>query len=490
MHPNPILYADFPDPDVIRVGRTYYMASTTMHMFPGCDILRSYNLCDWELVCHVCPALDGTPAQRLQEGDIYGKGMWAPSLRFHDGVFHVFFVAWDTDRSYHFTAPAPEGPWTASPVEGFYHDPSVLFDDDGRVYIAYGNRAIRLTEMRPDLSGPLPGGFDEVIVRDGDAKAYPLGYEGSHLQKINGRYFLSLIHWPKLGSARRTQAIWWADSPQGPWQGGDVLDDDLGFHNRGVAQGGLIDTPDGRWYAMLFQDHGAAGRMPVLVPVRWENGLPVPGPAAEWVETPDERPGHAYAPLAGSDDFTGESLRDFWQWNHEPDDSLWSRDPAAGTLTLRTGRVVSDLEKAPNTLTQRTFGPRCACEVTVNAAGLGNGDYAGLCALQGRFAQIAVCRQDGELFLSLIARDEETRELAWLPLEGRTARLRAEFDFTDMRDEVRFLRLTGSGWQPLGPAHHLVYDLRHFMGVRAGLFCYSTRRSGGEAIFSDFRYER
>ncbi len=487
MHPNPILFADFPDPDVIRVGDTFYLATTTMHMMPGCDILRSWNLCDWEPVCHVFPALDGTPAQRLEEGSIYGQGMWAPSLRFHDGVFHVLFVANDTHRSYHFTAPAADGPWTEQPITGFYHDPSLFFDDDGRVYIAHGNRRIRLTEMLPDLSGPRPGGFDGIIVQDGPPEDFPLGYEGSHLQKINGRYFLSLIHWPKHGSARRTQALYHADSLHGPWQGGDVLDDDLGFHNRGIAQGGLVDTPDGDWFALLFQDHGAVGRVPVLLPVRWENGLPVFGPVPEAVDPPDLRPGHVYRPLAGDDDFSSPALRDFWQWNHQPDRRLYSLDPAEGTLTLHTGRVVPDLEHAPNTLTQRTFGPRCACEVTVDAADLAEGDHAGLCALQGHFAQINVCRQDSRFFLSVLAKDGEVRESARIPLSGSRVELRAEFDFTDLRDTVHFLWRTAGDWRPLGPAHHLVYDLHHFMGVRAGLFCYATRQKGGRAAFRRFR---
>lgn len=489
MHPNPILYADYPDPDVIRVEDTWYMASTTMHIFPGCDILRSYNLCDWELVCHAVPRLEGTPAQRLAEGDIYGRGMWAPSLRYAGGRFHVLFSVNDTHTTHHYSAPVASGPWEETPVAGFYHDPSLLFDDDGRVYIAHGNRDIRLTEMAPDLSAPLEGGFDQVIVRDADADQVPLGYEGSHLQKIGGRYFLSLIHWPKGGHGRRTQALFSAERPEGPWQGGDVLDDDLGFHNMGVAQGGLVDTPDGRWYAMLFQDHGAVGRLPVLTPVRFKDGLPRMESVPETVEAPDTRPCHVYPPLGGGDDFSGPALRDFWQWNHQPDDSLWRLEPEAGRLILRTGRVVTDLERAPNTLTQRTFGPACAFEVTVDASGLNNGDYAGLCALQARFAQIAVCRQDGRLFLSLIGRDSETREQAWLPLEGRWARLRAEFDFRDMKDEVRFLWRTDGDWHPLGQPHQLVYDLRHFMGVRAGLFCYSTRKSGGEAAFSDFARE-
>ncbi len=503
MRNDPMLWADYPDPDVIRVDDAWYMASTTMHMLPGCDLLRSYNLRDWELVCHVCPDLGGTPAQRLQEENIYGKGMWAPCLRYAHGQYHILFAANDTGRSYHFTAPLPEGPWTERPIEGLYYDASVLFDDDGRVCIAHGNRAIRLTEMKPDLSGPLPGGFDEVILRDSDA--IPLGYEGSHLQKIGGRYFLFNIHWPDTGTRRRTQAMHWADDLRGPWQGGDVLDDDMGFHNRGVAQGGLTDTPDGRWYAVLFQDHGAVGRCPVLVPVRFEDGLPVFEKPPAAILTPDTRPNHVYAPLSDSDDFSGEALRDIWQWNHQPDDSLWKL--ADGALTLKTGRVVTDLEQAPNTLTQRTFGPVCAFEATVDGSGLNNGDYAGLCALQGRFAQIAVCRQDGDMFLSVIERvkdenpiasggevlsgePEAVRETAWLPLSGKRATLRAVFDFRDLRDEVAFFYRDGDAWKPLGPVHKLTYDLRHFMGVRAGLFCYSTRKAGGEARFEQVKFER
>ena len=486
---NPIIAADYPDPDVIRVGDTWYMISTTMHMFPGGVILRSYNLRDWETAGYVFDALDGTPAQRLEDGGVYGRGMWAASLRCHAGLFHVLFVANDTHRTYYYTAERAEGPWKRHSVEGFYHDASILFDDDGRVFLAYGNRDIHLTQMRADLSGPLPGGFDGVIVRDG--RDVPLGYEGSHLQKIGGRYYLSLIHWPGTGHRRRTQAIFRADRPEGPWSGGEVLDDDMGFFNQGVAQGGLIDTPDGRWYAMLFQDRGALGRVPVLLPVTWEDGWPrLASPALDF-DTPDTRPGYAYGPLSDSDDFRSEALRDIWQWNHEPDLSLVRRDPAAGTLALRLKAPAGELTQAKNTLTQRTFAPGCAAEVTVDAAGLLPGARAGLCALQGQWAVIALARGAEGLFLTVSVRDEAgVRETARIPAADSVVRLRATFDFRDMRDTVSFAFRRGDAWVPLGEPHHLVYRLDHFMGVRVGLCAWSPEPDSGEAVFSDFRFER
>lgn len=157
---NPITRLDYPDPDVIRVGDTYYLVSTTMHFMPGCEILRSYDLCHWEHAAFVYDRLDSTPAQRLEgEENIYGKGMWAASIRYHRGVYYICFVANDTHKTYLYTASRVEGPWEKHYVEGFYHDCSLLFDDDDRVYIAYGNKNIYITELKSDLSGPVQGDF-------------------------------------------------------------------------------------------------------------------------------------------------------------------------------------------------------------------------------------------------------------------------------------------------------------------------------------------
>ena len=136
---NPITRLDYPDPDVIRVDNTYYMVSTTMHFMPGCEILRSYDLVNWEHASYVYDVLDSTPGQKIEgEENIYGQGMWAASLRYHKGIFYVCFVANDTGKTYIYSAPSIEGPWKKSYIKGFYHDCSILFDDDDRVYIASG----------------------------------------------------------------------------------------------------------------------------------------------------------------------------------------------------------------------------------------------------------------------------------------------------------------------------------------------------------------
>lgn len=496
---NPIIYSDFPDPDVIRVGNLYYMVSTTMHMFPGGDILVSEDLCNWKLLCHIYDVLDETPAQKLEEGNIYSKGMWAASLRYHDGLFHIFFVCNDTHSDYHYVAENPAGPWKRKPIEGkFFHDCSVLFDDDGRVYVAYGNREIHITEMEPDLSKPREGGLDRIALRDSDEAM--LGYEGTHLYKLNGKYYMFFIHWMKTGTKRRTEACFVADSIDGEFNGRDILDDDMGFHNLGVAQGAIVDSPDGRWFAVLFQDHGACGRMPVLMPMRWENDFPVIDGVPAELENPfKKKAGDALsgeyqnaAPLWSSDSLTdSSSLKPFWQWNHQPDNSKWSLSDCG--LRLASASVADNVEKARNTLTQRTFGPRSCYEVSVDATSLKDGDRAGLCALQGLFAELCVSRNGDGFSIGLMGREgsegaldlKEMSQVSWDRL-----RLRAEFDFDDLKDTVSFFVIIGDRRIQVGEPHKLVYRLDHFMGVRIGLFCYSTKTTGGSALFKDFTIEK
>lgn len=486
---NPVIYADYPDPDLIRVDDTYYMITTTMHMFPGGDLLQSKDLVHWELCCHIFDRLDSTPARRLEGGHIYGQGMWAASLKYHGGLFHVFFVCNDTHRAYHYTAEDPRGPWTYHPVEGFYHDCSVLFDDDGRVYLAYGNREIHIQEMRPDLSGPREGGLHRIALVDSDDVT--LGFEGTHLYKINGYYYLFMIHWHRDGYGRRTEACYRADSMDGVFAGRDILDDDMGFFNQGVAQGGIVDAPDGRWYAVFFQDHGACGRMPVLLPMRWENDFPVmDGAPAEITDYPRAEVG-TLKPLIASDSLRGDSLAEWWQWNHEPDMAR-VRCTAEG-LVLHAGPAVADIDMARNTLTQRTSGPASTFEVTVDASALEAGDRAGLMALQGCYAALCVEKTQEGWRLALNQRNKGEKrgsDTAFAALESPVVRLRAEFDFGQMNDKARFFYLDGDKWQKIGEDHQLRYTLDHFMGTRVGLCCYAAQKdSKGYAKFVDFVYQ-
>ena len=132
--------------------------------------------------------LEDAPSQRLDGGHIYGKGMWAASLRYHKEQFHVVFVCNDTRKSCHFTVQYAQGPWVRHEMQGFYYDCSLLFDDDGRVYIAHGNKQIRITDMKGDLSGPKEDGLDRLVLVDtGDVK---VGFEGTHFYKKNGGYYM------------------------------------------------------------------------------------------------------------------------------------------------------------------------------------------------------------------------------------------------------------------------------------------------------------
>ncbi len=509
MQNNPVIWADYPDLDPIRVGDTYYMVSTTMHVFPGCVILRSYDLIHWEVATHVYDVLDNTPAQRLEgRQHVYGKGMWAASLRHHNGRFYICFVANDTQKTYLYTADHIEGPWAKSTIEGFYHDCSLLFDDDGRVFIVYGNTRIHLTELKEDLSGPKPGGLDRIIIEE--TGEYFLGYEGAHFYKIGGKYYVFLIHIAKSGHRRRTQACFVTDSLEGEFTGGEVFDDDMGYFNSGVAQGGIVDTPDGQWYALLFQDHGAVGRIPVLVPVRWENGWPVhgvDGKAPHRIEMPSTRPRTQYKPLVGSDDFSAvldrgvTRLNDMWQWNHTPDESLWSVTERPNTYRIRSGKLCNNINFAVNTLTQRAMGPACEAEITLNGAELNDGDYAGLCLLISTYGLIALTKEDGRYFLVMRARvpedtsmmgnlvdDDPGTEFARIPVDGPVVTLKAKCDFVDNRDTCEFYYQSGEQWVKLGVTHKMFYKLDHFMGCRFGLFLFSTKETGGTAEFSRFQY--
>ena len=236
---------------------------------PGCEILQSFDLVHWEHVTYVYETLDHTDAQQLKSGqNIYGQGMWAASLRYHEGRFYICFVANDTRKTYLYTSEKIDGPWKKQLIEGFYHDGSLLFDEDGRNYIVYGNDEIWITELNEDLTAPKKDGLHRLLVSD--HKNPELGYEGSHIQKINGYYYIFLIH-SLRDRWMRTEACFYSDSLEGEFTGGDVLCDDRGYCGQGVAQGGIVDTPDGKWYAMLFQDSGAVGRIPILLPVTWKD---------------------------------------------------------------------------------------------------------------------------------------------------------------------------------------------------------------------------
>ncbi len=499
---NTITKTDYPDPDVIRVDDTYYMVSTTMHFMPGCAILRSYNLVDWEIVTYVYETLELTDAECLRNGkNAYGQGMWAATLRFHKGIFYICFVANDTGKTYLFRSKDIMGPWERSEIEGFYHDCSLLFDEDGKTYIAYGNRQIYITELNETLTAPKEGGFHKMVIED-PHDVY-LGYEGAHFYKLNGKYYLFLIHMIKRENTRRSQACYVADQIEGPYRGGEVLDTDGGYCNSGVAQGGIVNTPNNEWYSILFRDSGAVGRIPVLVPMTWEDDFPVLGVKGEipQVITPyDSRPDYSYEPLYGDDDFTQEDLKPIWQWNHIPQKEFIR--VGNGEYCIQTSVLCDNVTQAPNTLTQRLMYPGSIVSVELDGNDLQNGDVAGLCLLQSDYGFVGIVKEDGKCFLVQWQRPGEAdgkmnpktdttkpMEIARMPLDEPFVRVRAKVEFTEMKDVADFEVCVNGNWESFGQRMKLHFKLDHFCGVRAGLFCYATEEVGGWARFRRFEYE-
>jgi beta-xylosidase len=514
---NPLIPMDYPDPDVIRVEDTYYMASTTMHFFPGCEILTSKDLLTWEHAAYVYDRLDSTPGQRLADGKgIYGKGMWAPSLRYHEGTFYLMFAANDTKTTYLYRAASIEGPWEKSVIAGFYHDGSLLFDED-RVYVAYGNREIRLTELKSDLSGPKEGGLDRILIRESEDNHF-LGYEGSHLQKIRGRYYLFNIH-SLTDRWMRTQSCFSAASLTSEFIGGDILCDDLGYFGQGIAQGGIVDTPEGKWYGIFFQDRGGAGRMPMILPITWKGDQPVigeggiaPAEIEISVSTPDPtNPVSGYRSLFGSDDFQSDDLKPYWQWNHEPETDLVNYGKNTEGLTLRTDRVCRRMDLSVNTLTQRLILPRCSGTVTVSGKDLKTGDRAGLGILCEEYTYLALEKTEAGTDLIYVAikggcgQQKDPEEQKETPDDSRKILQRIPLD--PERGETIVIRAEVSSFAPVGNVTYawkyaeeeefcplpfcaqLRFTLKHFVGGRFALFAYSTKTPGGSAVFKDFTYE-
>lgn len=487
---NPVIFADVPDPSMIRVGDTYYMSSTTMHMAPGVPIMKSKDLVNWEMVSYAYDTLANVDAMNLVNGkSTYGKGTWASSIRYHQGVYYISTYAQTTNKTYIYkTKDIEKGPWETISFSPGIHDASLWFDDDGKNYLIHGNKKIVLLELESDLSGIKEGGVNQVIIENASAPSGPVSMlgEGSQLFKLNGKYYLFNITWPRGGM--RTVVVHRADKITGPWEGKMVLQD------LGVAQGGMIDTPDGKWFAYLFRDFGAVGRIPYIVPMKWEDGWPVIGVDGKVPETLDLPANKSLIPgIVNSDEFDrkkGEpALPLVWQWNHNPDNSLWSVSERKGFLRLKTGRIDSLFVLSRNTLTQRTIGPVCSGATAVDVSKMKEGDFAGLVLLQSKFGQVGVKLENGAKSIVMVnAGSGKPVEIQKIPLKQNTVYLKAACNFKDRTDKAYFYySLDGKTWVTIGDELKMEYLLTHFMGYRFGLFNYATKNTGGYADFDWFR---
>lgn len=509
---NPLTYTDIPDNDWIRVGDDYYMVSTTMYFCPGAPIMHSKDLVHWEIISYVYDVLADDDVYNLRNGrNAYGKGQWATSLRYENGIFYALFIANDQGKTYVYkTDDIYKSNWDRTVIDRSFHDASMLFDN-GHLYLVWGNGEIRIIELEPDGSG-VKQGAEEKILFEYPRQGYTLRGEGAHIYHIGDYYYVIVIDWPSGGV--RTETCWRSKELFGEYESKVILSGAFDGRGDGVAQGGIIETQNGDWYSMMFQDHGGVGRIPTLQPMKWVDGWPILGdntvPVKQFtVNLPESGKNRTW----DNDEFKYKKnqLDLVWQWNHKPDDSAWSVTERKGWLRLKTGQIAADVMKARNTLTQRTVGPRCYSEVLLDSKGMQPGDKAGIIAFQSNYCTIGVeVAEDGTKELVALthramgrrfgpqtgAQPNPDTEALRIPLNQDKVWLKIKYIFTPQADDTAkadqaFMSysLDGKNWVDVDAVLQMSFSLDYFTGYRTGLYNFATTKAGGYADFDYFRQE-
>ncbi|MCC8118761.1 MAG: glycoside hydrolase 43 family protein [Bacteroidales bacterium] len=464
---NPVIWGDFPDPDVIMVDDTYYFVSTSMHYFPGVTILQSKDLVNWEIAANVVDEFKEHPGYDLAQGqNRYAQGQWATSLRHLNGKFLVLFNT-NSEGTYLYSSPTIDGPWSQTKIEGHQlYDPGMLVDDDGRLYVVHGNTDIFVTEL--DTVTYQEKGPAQQIYR-----AHRGGLEGNRAYRIGDYYYIYCTY----GGDQSGQTCLRSRSLYGPYEEREVMFEAGNRAERNLHQACMIPVGD-KWWSVIFQDRDGLGRIPWLIPIYWVNDWPIMGNPTDGILTMSkpitgapEPLGEAYRTLAGSDDFSGPELALKWQFNHNPDKSKYSLTERPGYLRLRAATVTDSLVKARNTITQRIFGPYSQATAKIDFSHLRRGDRAGLVILAKPFATLTY--QDGRLAMTV-----DEAEKASVPVKSKVFWLRAQVD--GLTDMVRlYYSENGIDFQELGCPFHMEFTNKYFCGNRYGLFCYATQSLGG-----------
>ncbi len=349
---NPFIYSDVPDIDIIRVGSAYYMVSTTMHLSPGVPVMKSTDLVNWETVNYVYDRLDEGDEMNLRNGkSMYGKGQWASSIVYHNGTYYVGFNSNTTGTAYIFqTDDIEKGSWKRTKLNAYMHDMAIFFDGD-TPYVLYGGKNIQFRELKEDLSGIKEDGKSGTLFTD-DTASTIVNAEGTHVLKKDGYYYVFNIVWPS-GGVRQEICHRSKTFPGTPddWEKKVILN--ANFSNNGtsagVAQGGIIDTEDGRWYGYLFQDHGAVGRVPVLTDCEFKDGWPMLGKDGDGktVELTMDMPleSNGEAALTKSDEFYNDAEHRVFEegYTSSKSESAASEGSVGNKPTPTVGKGIQEL---------------------------------------------------------------------------------------------------------------------------------------------------
>ena len=461
---NPVLNADFSDPDVIRVGSKYYMVASDFH-FLGMQVLESDDMVNWQYISQIYRRFD---EPGWDTNAHYAGGSWAPAIRYHNGLFYVYFCTPD-EGLYMSTAKDSHGPWAplhlVKRVEK-WEDPCPFWDEDGQAYLGrsrHGAGPIIVHRMSPDGKTLLDEG---VTVYEGPVA------EGTKFMKRNGFYYLII---PEGGVGQGWQTVLRSRNIYGPYQRKVVLEQGSTKIN-GPHQGALVDAPDGSWWFYHFQETPVLGRVVHLQPARWQDDWPLMGvdldgngigePVECWkkpISSNDSRP------LRTDDDFSGP-LGLQWQWNHNPVDTHWNLSARQGWLTLQALPAV-DLKACRNMLTQKVVGWQSESTTMVESSG---DNFAGLFCTGKEFRGIGLCK-DG-----IYVEAGGQRQLVQ---KGQFAQVwfRVTNDCQQNRHQFAY-SIDGEHFISAGKA----FPMRggYWKGIRTGLFCYGN---DGKAQFDYFQ---
>ena len=527
---NPLFYDEFSDPDILRVGDDYYLAGTTMHAVPGLVILHSKDLVNWEFASYCFDRFDFTEDRFSLKNheEIYGQGIWAPCIRYANGQFYVFSNV-NGKGLQCYTAKDIRGPWTHHNMKGNIYDLGVLFDDDGKIYAIHGYGTVKCTELKPDMSGPIDG-TERVIIPEGNGVG-----EGHHMYKIDGMYYLISTDYSPNGRTlcSRSKSIW------GPYETRVITaDETYGYHAASLTQvprgtkyrigedgtkfqlgpvdkdatactnahqGGIVQYKDGSWWALFMQDFHSIGRTVCLMPMTWEDGWPMVGLKGNLGRAPrtwfmpgtklgcysvGEEPQPLRAPYDRSDDFNystkrqqGPGLKPVWQWNHNPDDKLWSLH--GGRLRIQS-QPAEQLMWARNTLTQRVIGPKSVATVELYTKGMKDGDVCGLGNINVPCSWVGLVKQGNQLSLRCFEQLTNDTVTVSVGLSDGKIYLRMNGDYDN--DQAQYAYSTdGKTFHTIGRTMPLSYQLISFQGSRHALFAFNIKgKQGGYAEFDNF----
>ena len=490
---NPVISADFPDPDVILVDNTYYMVATTMFIFPGVSVLKSKDLVNWEYCSNAVPRFDFSPCYDLDSCNRYAHGQWATSLKYHNQKFHLLFITLD-EGGFHCTADQAEGPWIIEKLAKGFYDPGLFFDDDDRIYVSHGYNEIFITEVDAKLA---PLGKDSLVFTGNIRR----GLEGMHVYKIDGNYYL----YGTYGGLDGFQVALRSEDIYGPYEQKVVIRDTTHGPNYGIHQGALIKTQTGEWWTMLFVDSGPFGRFPSLQPVSWEDGWPMVGVDGKAVLThrkPNVGKEYPIKNLPTSDEFKEGKLGMQWGWNHNPESTLWSLLENPDHLRLRTVSITSDFRMARNTLTQRMFAYYSDAIPTIGTvkmdfAQMKDGDVAGLAIFQDPYAYIAIKKKSGKNYITMVNNgevidsvetDASTIYFRATPFFGTGAAPLYGGKFVPGTGKASFyFSYDGKTFTRLGDELQMRFNLSVFTGNKFCLFNFPTKEIGGYVDFDWFR---